>query len=610
MSLRVKVETALALGLFNLVRVWFYRCGIRYGLNPVTKLSVASSSGPYFREPQQALVTATEIDEKCFSRPRAFGWKPVSLAEVPNWFNSPLDGKEFYDCCSPWWELSDFGHASGDIKAIWEASRFDWVLSFAQRAGMGDGECCTRLNTWLADWLERNPPYLGPNWKCGQEASIRVMHLAMAAVILDQAKKPEPALLELIRLHLMRIAPTLSYAIAQDNNHGTSEAAALFIGGSWLADNGYNEGRKWQQKGRKWLENRALRLIEEDGSFSQYSVNYHRVMLDTFSMAEVWRRALDLARFSVKVYKRLASATLWLYQFVQPESGDVPNLGANDGARLLPLTNTDYRDYRPAVQLAMALFNNVRAYGDKGAWDLPLQWLRVKLPEQGSDPVGSVQFDCGGYSLLRNESSFAMLTYPRFRFRPSQADALHLDFWWHGENVLRDAGTYSYSVDETLNEYFAGTNSHNTVQFDDRDQMPRLGRFLFGKWLSAEKVTAIARNDGELSCSAGYTDWMGAGHHRSVVLGEKSLKITDRVRGFKSKAVVRWRLTPGDWHLDGTTVTNGKQRVAVTSDVPIQRCELVGGFESRYYLKKSSVPVLEVEIQRDGEVVTELANFQ
>ena len=38
----------------------------------------------------------------------------------------------------------------------------------------------------------------------------------------------------MITLHLVRIAATLPYAIAQDNNHGTSEAAALFIGGAWL----------------------------------------------------------------------------------------------------------------------------------------------------------------------------------------------------------------------------------------------------------------------------------------------------------------------------------------------------------------------------------------
>ena len=50
--------------------------------------------------------------------------------------------------------------------------------------------------------------------------------------MLGQVSRPEPGLPALLAVHLKRIAPTLHYAMAQDNNHGTSEAAALFIGGT------------------------------------------------------------------------------------------------------------------------------------------------------------------------------------------------------------------------------------------------------------------------------------------------------------------------------------------------------------------------------------------
>src|SRR5690606_3787232 len=103
-----------------------------------------------------------------------------------------------------------------------------------------------RLNAWLADWLAANPPYRGPNWKCGQESSLRLLHLAAAAIVLDQSGRPLPGLLDLVALSLRRIAPTRAYAIAQNNNHGTSEAAALFVGGSWLAAAGRAEGARWQ----------------------------------------------------------------------------------------------------------------------------------------------------------------------------------------------------------------------------------------------------------------------------------------------------------------------------------------------------------------------------
>ena len=116
----------------------------------------------------------------------------------------------------------------------------------AQRVALGDPAELTRLNHWLANWSRLNPPYLGVNWKCGQEASIRVLHLAAAALILDQAEQPLGSLCDLLRAHLRRIAPTMAYAIGQQNNHGTTEAAALFVGGSWLASQGVAEAEKWE----------------------------------------------------------------------------------------------------------------------------------------------------------------------------------------------------------------------------------------------------------------------------------------------------------------------------------------------------------------------------
>lgn len=611
MTLKVKVKTAFALGIGNILRFFFYKLGVASGLNPVKKISASLTEGIFFRKPARNNHVELDANEAWTGGNLYFGWFSESntSATPPSWHLNPFNGKTLSISNRPWWTLLDFDPEVGDIKGIWEASRFDWVLSFAQQASKGNALFIDPLNDWLTDWIKNNPPYLGPNWKCGQEASIRVMHLAMAALILDQVREPELGLASLVKTHLKRIEPTISYAIAQDNNHGTSEAAALFIGGSWLYSLNDSKGEKWQNLGRKWLENRAARLIEEDGSFSQYSVNYHRVVLDTYSMVEVWRKTLGLPLFSKGFYSHLSKASQWLYQFTQPETGDAPNLGANDGARLLPLTATDYRDFRPSVQLSMALFDKSRAYIDDGPWNQPLKWLGIVLPDETAGPLQSQQFDNGGYSLLRQGSAFAMLSYPRYRFRPSQADALHLDFWIAGENRLRDAGTYSYNSGDESIRYFGGTESHNTVQFDDRDQMPRLGRFLFADWLKAEKVIPAENVAGLMECAAGYTDGWGASHYRHVALGKGLLRIEDRISGFRKKAVLRWRLQPGNWNLSGNCVCNGREQLIVTTDLPIRRIELVEGWESRYYMCKKNLPVLEVEVDTAGKILTEY-NFK
>ena len=118
-----------------------------------------------------------------------------------------------------------------------------------------------------------------------------------AAWILGQDLNPENGLIDIIKTHLKRIDKTLSYAIAQQNNHAISEAAALFIGGSFLL-NLDKRAEAWTFKGRRLLEDHISNLIESDGTFSQYSLNYHRFMLDTCSLVEAWRSHKGLEFFS------------------------------------------------------------------------------------------------------------------------------------------------------------------------------------------------------------------------------------------------------------------------------------------------------------------------
>jgi len=601
-SFLVKVKAAYGLGFGSIARVIFYRLGVKLGFNPVKKLEAVLEKGVFFLAPSSSSFVNLKPNSQWLDKQSCFGRVSASSSSPPDWHKSCLTGAGVRDPLRPWWEIADFDSDLGDIKGVWEASRFDWVLGFSQQVALGNSAYLNKLNDWLNDWLIHNPAYLGVNWKCGQEASIRVMNLAMASLILGQATGTSGVLLCFVKAHLKRISPTISYAVSQDNNHGTSEAAALYIGGSWLVKNGDMDGNKWFKQGDKWLANRAEHLIEEDGSFSQYSTNYHRVMLDTFSMVEVWRRGLSLEQLGNAVYRKLKSATNWLFYMTQFESGDAPNLGANDGAHLLPLGGSDYRDFRPSVQLASVLFLNRAAYAEAGDWDEPLKWLHLKKPDSVAEKPSGLNMPFGGYAILRNGSAFMMFNYPQFKFRPSQCDALHVDFWLAGENLLRDGGTYSYNAGQSYIDYYGGAESHNTAQFDGREQMPRISRFLLGGWLKASDVEF----DVEASrCGASYTDSFCSTHARQVFLMKSLLRVKDTLSNFDSLVILRWRLIPGEWQINGSTVTNGRHTIMINSDVPITRLELVEGKESRYYYQENPIPVLEVEIQQAGSITTE-----
>jgi hypothetical protein len=600
--------TLWSLGIPSVLRVAAYRIGLRSGLHPVLRIRPLTPRSPFFKGTSAGSSTdLPEPVESWQADAHLFGRWPIELKDgPPAWVANPLTAAPVPNPMRPWWQIPDFDPAVGDIKLIWEQSRMDWLLAFAQRARKGDKTELERIDRWLSDWIAHNPAYLGPNWKCGQEASIRVMHIAAAALILNETSTASAGVRDFLIAHLQRIEPTMSYAIGQDNNHGTSEAAALFVGGSWLEMLGVARGGHWARIGRKWLEDRARHLIGEDGSFSQYSLNYHRVMLDTYSLAEAWRVRHSLAPLPTETLARLKAAAQWLRSMIDLKTGDGPNLGANDGARLLQLTNTTYRDFRPSVQLAYALFFNLRAVAEAGPWDDAARWLGVPEASETAGPQKSFVADEGGFAGLRRGEVFALLRYSRFRFRPSQADALHVDLWHAGCNLLRDAGTYSYNTSADLLAYFGGTASHNTIMFDGRDQMPRLERFLFGKWLRTTWIEPVREGPEGTRFGAGYRDGSGATHRRSLLLDENHLEIVDDISGFREKAVLRWRLIPGNWAVSGNTISNGNVSLTIESNVDVARFELVEGQESLFYLDRTEVPVVELEVREPCRLRTQV----
>ncbi len=111
-----------------------------------------------------------------------FSDRQYNVGSPPDWFLNPVSQKRCPDVDSHWSELPDFSDEVGDIKIIWEASRFDWVLFFARAYCVtGDERYLSALNKWVSDWTDKNPLNLGPNWKCGQEAAIRMLQALLAA---------------------------------------------------------------------------------------------------------------------------------------------------------------------------------------------------------------------------------------------------------------------------------------------------------------------------------------------------------------------------------------------------------------------------------------------
>jgi hypothetical protein len=489
----------------------------------------------------------------------------------------PPDWHGPFDPTAPALDL-DLFHP-GDVRPVWEASRLAALplLAQAHRLDPTVGHAAA-AEALLADWTARNPAFRGPNWACAQEASLRVLHVALALALLGAT--PGPALRQLLGLHLRRIEATTAYAAAQDNNHPVSEAAGILVSGLLLGD------ACAARRGSARLSAVVARLVAPDGGFAQVSAGYLRLLLDTLALAEWLRRRHGAPGFAAPFAERAAAATLLLARLTDPATGASARLGPEDDSVLADLSLAGPRDARPSLERAARVFGC--AAGMSG-FDPGCAWLGLatltppfERPEASWCAGGLVGFagEGGAWAVLRCGGPL--------RFRPGQSDLLHLDLWDRAQNLLRDGGTLAYNPpadQRAVAELLAGAAGHNTILFDDAEPMPRASRFLFARWPRM----------GLLTDGAWLRDWRGNRHERRVSVRGRCWVVEDRLSGAFARATLRWRLAPGPWRATPDGVEGEAARITVTADAPVS-LRLEQGWESPRYGAARRVPVLVAEV--------------
>ena len=613
--LKLYFKTIFKLGIVNVIYIAWYRFTIKSGLRKfLFPQRIIQLNGNFFKTcntkidfphhwKPQLISDADKIIKGQF---RYFGYHWKTIGNPPDWYLNPFGKTTFPNTGLHWTGISDFDPSVGDIKTIWEASRFEWIVTLSRaHAVTGNAKYLQTLNGYLHDWVARNPVNSGPNWRCGQEAAIRLFNLINTTLILSQNGKQLEVLSKLICMHLQRISSNFRYSIAQDNNHGTSEATALFIASNWLLKFSvdYPKAKRFANKGRNWLENRINKLINEDGSFSQHSTTYHRVLIDTLIFAEYWRQNLELPAFSPAFYLKARAAISWLGKMTDELSGNCPNLGANDGAMFLNMHSCDYRDFRPSVQTANVIFNGTKSFFN-GSWDEPLYWfnrqpnnLQLVRNQKESELLK------GGYVIIKSLNSWSLIRFPFYRFRPSHNDIFHFDLWHKGKNIICDSGTFSYNTSSTKMDIdLTSVHSHNTVSFDGNEQMPRLGRFLLAGWINPDEVgKIILKPDRSQSWEGKYTDGRGNIHKRRIINVENKWIITDDVSGNFNSATIGFNLLPVELAIDGNIIyaSWGKIETLPGLNVKIQQSPA-----SDYYWEKHLVKRLIVQLDKPGIYIT------
>ena len=567
---------------------------------------------------ENALAEANALRQGCFTY---FSKQVGELGfPEPDWLFNPFTGQRENGNGRHWCDSQDFEEDRGDIKFLWEPSRFCWVYALVRAYGSTrKEEYAETFWTLFESWMRANPPQIGIHWQCGQEIAIRVCACVFATHAFWNSPSTTDdrvaAMTVFLSASAERIARNIAYAQAQMGNHATSEAAGLLsvaVLFPWLRG-----AEEWLDIARDTLEDEVLHFNWEDGSYTQHSMNYQRLMLHAY-LWSIRLGALNGLAFSDLVMERIRRSYEFMVQLQDEVSGRVPNYGPNDGALMLPLHACDYLDYRPVLGSLHYLFHQKLLYPE-GSWMEDLVWifgpeaLRKELCEIERKSSG---FPHGGYYTLRSDETWAMVRCHSYKSRPNQADMLHCDLWWKGLNVLRDSGTYTYfdPVDH-WNTYFVSTSAHNTVELGGLDQMIKGPRF---RWYSLVRSccrwhTHHAHLEYWQGEHYGYQRLPSQAIHRRAIYRDGRLiwVVVDDVVGTGKEAVaLYWQLLDAPYKVTDQhacfQTEEGPVHLTTLSNQPIQFDVVHGqegdakaGWDSLYYGMRSATPSIVVRSEAE-----------
>lgn len=149
-------------------------------------------------------------------------------------------------------------------------SRFSFlydIIRYDQKTGKSHASF---VFTQIIDWIHQNPLNCGPNYKCSQEISLRILNWVFALYYYrtDKALTEEvfDLLIRSIYGQMKHVRTNINFSrIAVRNNHAITETLTLYLIGLLFPQ--FPDAKEWKEKGKKWFEEEIKYQIAEDGTF-------------------------------------------------------------------------------------------------------------------------------------------------------------------------------------------------------------------------------------------------------------------------------------------------------------------------------------------------------
>ena len=482
-----------------------------------------------------------------------FSKQEFNLGKDYDWITNPSTGFQ-YDINKHWSEIQDLSIEAGDIKYVWEKARFSYLYDIIRYDYHFEDDQSQFVFSEIEDFIDKNPINKGPNYKCSQEMSLRLLNWTFALYFYKDSihlnnvffKK----IINAIYWHLHHIYINIHFSrIAVRNNHAITETLTLYLSAKLFPF--IPEVKKWSRKAKKWFEKEVEYQIYKDGTFLQFSMNYHRVVVQLLTWG-IRLAQLNKDSFKTVVYDRAKKSLEFLDACSDEVSGNLPNYGSNDGALFFKLNNDDYRNYRSQLDDLRLVLNKEYRFESESAFWYGLNNFKHQ-ENHITKPIHC--FNDGGYYIFNDKDVKTFIRCGQYKDRPFQSDNLHIDIWINGLNILRDSGSYKYNTDKALVNYFNGCEAHNTLSIEGKDQMLKGNRFIWYNWVKEAKAS-LHRKNNEFIFNGRIRAFKALGnkvYHNRKVVKEKNINIwnvTDEVINITNvESYQYWHINPELYNL-------------------------------------------------------------
>lgn len=419
------------------------------------------------------------------------GSGPTHLGERINWHTDfkcdrswpshrPLSAKDVYA----------FGQRA-DIKVPWELSRCQHLSTLGKAYWLtGDERYAEEFISQISSWLEDNPWGYGPNWTCAMDVAIRAANWILAHRFFEDSPRYDDAQKEKVARSLWEHGVFLEQNLergAINSNHYISDLAGLFSIGVFFS--GIARARRWRDFALTGLFNEMRRQVLDDGVTYEKSTSYHRLVLELFTYSFVLARANGL-EIPSDVESRWRSMFDFVAAYTKPD-GTVAQIGDSDDGMLHKLHDRTFLDHRYLLGIAAICFDSADFAAAAGEFPEEAFWVlgsgsREKfedLRSRTASAPASRAFEASGFYVMRSDRLHVIIDAGDNGMEGLGAhahnDTLSFELYAIDKTFIVDPGSYLYTADPELRNYFRSTACHNTVQVDSEEIHPINARWLF-----------------------------------------------------------------------------------------------------------------------------------